>query len=230
MTDYREALDRAVSFSGASHEFFARAKAEELLRLARGHLGDPARLEALDAGCGIGLVDRHLGGRFKSLTGTDVSAEALETAARENPSVRYELAASDRLPFADDAVDVTFAANVVQVVPNEQRAQFVSELARVTRPGGLVVVFEHNPYNPLTQIVVRRFELRDEVRMLRPNRTKRLLRENGLAEVDFGFILLFPSRRRRLLAVERGLRRLPLAAQYYVAGRPILAPPRAQPP
>ena len=230
MTDYREALDRAVSFSGASHEFFARSKAEELLRLTRRHLGEPAELEALDAGCGIGLLDQHLGGRFKSLTGTDVSAEALETAARENPSVRYELAASDGFPFADDAVDVTFAANVVQVVPDEQRAQFVSELARVTRPGGLVVVFEHNPYNPLTQIVVRRFELRDEVRMLRPNRTKRLLRENGLAEVDFGFILLFPSRRRRLLAVERGLRRLPLAAQYYVAGRPILAPPRAQPP
>jgi SAM-dependent methyltransferase len=217
---YREALDRAVSFSGASHEFFARAKAEELLRLAHRHLGDPAGLKALDAGCGIGLTDQHLRGRFRVLTGADVSAEALETAARENPGVRYELAEDDRLPFADDAFDLTFAANVVQVVPDAQRAQFVSELARVTREGGLVALFEHNPYNPLTQIVVRRFELRDEVRMLTPRGTKRLLRESGLAEVDFGYILLFPSRRRRLLALERMLRRLPLGAQYYVAASP----------
>jgi SAM-dependent methyltransferase len=217
---YREALDRAVSFSGASHKFFAQAKAEELLRLARRHLGDPASLDALDAGCGIGLVDQHLRGRFGSLTGADVSAEALETAARENPGVGYELAHEGRLPFAEDTFDVTFAANVVQVVPDEQRAQFVSELARVTRPGGLVVVFEHNPYNPLTQIVVRRFELRDEVRMLTPQHTKRLLRDNRLQQVDSGFILLFPSRRRRLLTVERTLRSFPLGAQYYVAARP----------
>jgi SAM-dependent methyltransferase len=227
---YREELDRAVSFAGTSHEFFTRAKADELMRLARRHLDEPARLDALDVGCGVGLTDRHLADRFRSLTGTDVSPGVLETAGHSNPGVRYELAERGRLPFDDGAFDLTFAICVVQVVPSDERPALVAELARVTGPGGLVAVFEHNPYNPLTQIVVRRFELRDEVRMLRPNRTKRLLRENGLAEVDFGFILLFPSRRRRLLAVERGLRRLPLAAQYYVAGRPILAPPRAQPP
>ena len=100
---YREDLDRAVSFAGTSHDFFTRAKAEELVRLARLHLGDPARLDALDVGCGIGLTDRHLAGRFRSLTGTDVSPGVLETAARENPGVRYELAERGRLPFDDDA-------------------------------------------------------------------------------------------------------------------------------
>jgi SAM-dependent methyltransferase len=217
--NYREALDRAVSFSGASHEFFARAKAEELLRLARRHLGQPVTLDALDAGCGIGLTDQHLAHAFGSLSGTDVSAEAVETAARENPGVRYAVAAPDRLPFDTDGFDLTFAVNVVQVVEDAQRAWFVAELARVTRPGGLVAVFEHNPYHPLTQLVVRRFELADDVRMLRPSATKRLLRETGLEPVDFGYILVFPSRRRGLLAVERALRRLPFGAQYYVAGR-----------
>jgi SAM-dependent methyltransferase len=216
---YRDALDRAVSFSGASHEFFARAKAEELLWLTRRHLGDPAGLDALDAGCGIGLTDHHLRGRFRSLSGTDVSAEALATAARENPGVRYELAERDRLPFGADTFDLTFAVNVVQVVAEAQRGRFVAELARVTRPGGLVAVFEHNPYNPLTRLVVRRFELGEDVRMLGAGNIRRLLRETGLAPVDFGYILLFPSRRRPLPALERTLRRLPLGAQYYVAGR-----------
>ena len=95
----------------------------------------------------------------------------------------------------------------------------MAELARVTRPDGLVVVFEHNPYNPLTRLVVRRCEFGEDARMLRMAEAERLFRENGVTPVDRGYLLLFPSRRRRVLAVERALRRLPLGAQYYLAGR-----------
>ena len=218
---YREDLDRAVSFSGASHEFFARAKAEELLWLTRRHLGDPAGLDALDAGCGIGLTDRHLRGRFKSLTGSDISPEALETAAAENPSVRYELAEPDRQPFADDSFDLVFTVNVVQLIQPDEQPRFLAELTRVTRPSGLIAVFEHNPFNPLTRLVVRRFPSPDEIRLLTMGTTKRLLRTVGVTPVEGGYLLLFPSRRRRVLSVERALRRLPLGAQYYVAGRPV---------
>jgi SAM-dependent methyltransferase len=217
---YRQELDHAVSFAGTSHEFFTRAKAEELVRLARLHLGDPAALGALDVGCGIGLTDRHLAARFRALTGTDVSPGVLETAARENPGVHYELAARGRLPFEDSMFDLAFAVCVVQVVAPPERPRFVAELARVTRPGGLVVVFEHNPYNPLTRLVVRRCEFGEDAHMLAMAEAERLLQENGVTPVDRGFLLLFPSRRRRLLAAERALRRLPLGAQYYLAGRP----------
>jgi SAM-dependent methyltransferase len=218
---YRDELDRAVSFSGASHDFFTRAKTDELVRLARLHLGDPTRLEALDVGCGIGLTDRHLAGRFRTLTGTDISPGVLETAARENPSVQYKLAERGWLPFDDDAFHLAFAVCVVQVVAPKERPQFVAELARVTRPGGLIVVFEHNPFNPLTRLVVRRCEFGEDARMLGMAEAERLVHENGLTLVDRGFLLLFPSRRKRVLAVERALRRLPLGAQYYVAARPL---------
>jgi SAM-dependent methyltransferase len=217
---YRQDLDRAVSFAGVSHDFFSRAKADELVSLAKRHLGDPARFDALDVGCGIGLTDRHLASRFRSLTGTDVSPGVLETAARENPGVRYELAERGRLPFADQAFDLTFAVCVVQVIPPEERPKFVAELARVTRPGGLVVVFEHNPYNPLTRLVVRRCSFGDDARMLGMAEAARLLQENGVPPVDRGFLLLFPTRRSRVVAVERALRHLPLGAQFYLAGRP----------
>jgi SAM-dependent methyltransferase len=218
---YRGDLDRAVSFSGASHEFFARAKAEELLWLTTRHLGDPAGLDALDAGCGIGLTDQHLRGRFKSLTGSDISSEALETAAAENPDVRYELAEPDRQPFPSDSFDLVFTVNVVQLIPPDRQPRFLAELTRVTRPDGLIAVFEHNPLNPLTRLVVRRFSSPDEIRLLTMGTAKRLLRSVGVKPVESGYLLLFPSRRSRVLAVERSLRRLPLGAQYYVAGRPV---------
>jgi len=217
--DYREELDRALAFTGADHELPARARADVLVRLARGHLGDPTTLDALDVGCGIGLTDRQLRGRFGSLTGTDVTEKALEEAARENPRVRYVPGERDRLPFEDGEFDLVFASSVVQVVPIAERPRFVSELARVTRPGGLTAVIEHNPYNPATRLVVRRFRSEERILMLAPRQMKRLLRGSGLGPVESGFFLLAPSRRRRVLRIERRLRRFPLGAQYYIAAR-----------
>ncbi len=216
---YREELDRSVAFAGRSHEFFTRAKADELVQLARRHLGDPAAVDALDVGCGIGLTDAHLAGRFRSLTGVDISPGVLETAAAANPGVRYELAAPDRLPFGDGTFDLAFSICVVQVVPPAARARFASELARVTRPGGLVAVFEHNPYNPLTRLAVRRCEFGGDARMLARRDATRLLEREGLAVVDTGYVLLFPTRRDPLLRIERALSWAPLGAQYYVAAR-----------
>jgi len=219
MTDYRQELDRALAFTGAGHELPARARADQLIRIATRYLGEPATLDALDVGCGIGLTDREFRGRLGSLAGTDVSEAALETAARENPDVRYVRAERDRLPFEDGTFDFVFASSVVQIVPSADRPRFVSELARVTRPGGLAVVVEHNPYNPATRLVVRRFRSDEPIVMLPARETKRLLSSNGLVPVESGFFLLAPSRGTRLLWVERRLRRLPLAAQYYVAAR-----------
>jgi hypothetical protein len=85
----------------------------------------------------------------------------------------------------------------------------------------LIAVFEHNPFNPLTRLVVRRFPSPDEIRLLTMGTAKRLLGSVGVTPVEGGYLLLFPSRRRRVLSVERALRRLPLGAQYYVAGRPV---------
>jgi SAM-dependent methyltransferase len=220
VTDYREELDRALAFTGADHELPARARADVLVRLARRHLGNPATLDALDVGCGIGLTDRQLRGRLDSLTGTDVSEADLEKAARENPGVRYMPAERARLPFEDDSFDLVFASSVVQVVPIAERPRFISELARVTRPGGLTAIIEHNPYNPATRLVVRRFRSEEPILMLAPRQMKRLLRASGLVPVEAGFFLLAPSRRRRVLRVERGLRRFPVGAQYYIAARP----------
>jgi SAM-dependent methyltransferase len=217
---YREDLDRAVAFTGLDHRFFAGARAGELVHLAARHLGDPRELDVLDAGCGIGLTVPFLRDRVRSLTGTDVSAEAIAVAERENPGVRFELAAPGQLPFDDDAFDLSFCMNVVQVIEPDKRLGFLFELARVTRTGGIVAAFEHNPYNVLTQIVVRRFDSPDSIGMLPMRVTKRLFGAARMPVVAAGFILVSPSRRRRAVVLERSLRRLPFGAQYYVAGRP----------
>lgn len=220
---YVDDLDAAVRFSGKDHEFFTGRKADELLDLALRNVGPPDRLNALDAGCGIGLTDAYLTHRFASLTGVDVSPGVLERAAQRNPGVRYELYDGERLPFADETFDVTFTAGVVQVLSAERRPAFVGELGRVTTRGGIVVVFEHNPYNPLTRLAVRRFTLGHDARMLSARQLVSLLGRAGLAELERAHILLLPSDHRVARSLERRLRRLPFGAQYVIVARPVRA-------
>ena len=94
----------------------------------------------------------------------------------------------------------------------------------MTKPGGLVVVFEHNPYNPLTRLVVRRCEFGEDASDApRWREAGSLLGGRTVSRpIDRGFLLLFPTRRTPLASSRSSVpsAERPLGAQYYVAARP----------
>ena len=216
---YVDALDHAVGFSGRDPLFFARAKADLLVDLGGRLVGDPATLSLLDVGCGVGLVDAFLCGRFGAVHGTDVSAEMVAAARERNPYVEYAVARSGELPYATGAFDLAFAACVLHHVPPGERVALIREIARVLRPGGLGVVVEHNPFNPLTRVVVSRCEFDEDIELLRRSEAERLVAEGGLARVETRYVVFFPWRSRPLARIERALGWLPAGAQYYVSAR-----------
>ena len=183
--------------------------------LARRRLGNLADVCALDVGCGDGLFDRYLAG-LGELDGADASEAMIERARETNPHARYHVADGVGLPFADDAFDLVFTVCVLHHVPPEERDRFAAELRRVTRPGGLVVVFEHNPWNPLTRLVVARCPFDEDTVLLGRREASRRLATAGLRTVEHGYLLFSPWRATRL---ERLLARVPLGAQYYVAAQ-----------
>ena len=214
---YAEAVQRSIDFIGQDHETFTRRKALHLLDLTQRRLGDPSRLAGLDVGCGVGLTDRFLVERVGELHGVDIAEEAVARAAQANPSVRYEAYGGARLPYADGHFDFAFAIGVVHHVPPPERASFVAEMGRVVRPGGLVTLFEHNPYNPLTRLAVIRCELDEDAVLLTRRSARGFLERTGLSPVESRYIIFLPFERPRVAALERRLNRLPLGAQYYVA-------------
>ena len=216
---YGDAVQRSISFSGANHDFFTRRKVESLLELASRWLGPPESLSALDVGCGIGLTDAHLAGRFGELAGVDTATEVVRRAAAANPSVSYRAYDGERLPYSDEQFDLAFAICVLHHVPPARRPGLVSELRRVVRRGGLVVVFEHNPLNPLTRLAVFRCAFDGDAVLATAGSIDRLLRVAALRPVERRYVILVPSDRRRVRALERALGALPLAAQYYVAAQ-----------
>jgi SAM-dependent methyltransferase len=217
---YRETVERSIAFSGADLDVFTRAKARELLRLTARRLGDPRRLAFLDVGCGPGETDRWLEGRVQRLTGVDPSTQMIEAARERNPWAEYRPTGCDGdLPYPAGTVDVCFAICVLHHVPRPRRPSLVAEMARVTRPGGLVAIFEHNPWNPLTRKAVAGCEFDRDAVLVTRREAERLLRGSGLADVEGSYIVFFPRESPRLQRIERLLGRVPLGAQHVVSGR-----------
>jgi SAM-dependent methyltransferase len=214
---YQAAVDEAISFAGQEHDFYLEVKARRLVELARRHLG-PGRPAALDVGCGPGLFDRHVAAAFE-LHGVDVSPAMVEQARETNPEVGYAVSEPGRLPYDDGRFDLAFAVCVLHHVDRADRLPLVRETARVVRPGGLVAVFEHNPLNPLTRRVVHTCAFDEGVELLPRRELEALLGAAGLEVVSAHYLLFFPWRGRLFEAAERLLARLPLGAQYVVAGR-----------
>lgn len=100
----------------------------------------------LDVGCGQGVDVRLLSSRVGpegEVVGVDASETMLE-AARERTehtgNVRFESGDAMDLSFADDSFDAVQSERVL--VHTDAPDQALSELARVTRPGGRVAVTE----------------------------------------------------------------------------------------
>jgi len=213
---YEAAIAKAIAFAGQPHERYVEAKVRRLLHLARRHLGE-GPLDALDVGCGLGLTDRQLRSHVGSLAGVDVS-EAMVAHAREtNPDVEYRVSDGSSLPYDDASFDVAFAICVLHHVEEREHVALLREMGRVSRSGGLVVAFEHNPLNPLTRGVVRGLPFDEGVRLVSRRALVASFRSAGLDVTDADFLLFTPWR--RLDPLERWLGWLPLGAQFVVAAR-----------
>jgi len=101
----------------------------------------------LDVGCGEGLAEVAIGRLHLSqvsLVGVDIAPDKVLQARRETAAhnQRVALAAGDavQLPFQTGIFDSTYCVAVLQHVRDVEAA--VSELARVTRDNGRVVVVE----------------------------------------------------------------------------------------
>jgi SAM-dependent methyltransferase len=95
----------------------------------------PAPCAILDAGCGSGRTLDDLTG-YGDVRGVDVSREAVAaTRARGHDAYRADVG---DLPFADGSFDLVTCLDVVEHTPDDRRT--LSELRRVTRPGGVLLV------------------------------------------------------------------------------------------
>jgi SAM-dependent methyltransferase len=96
--------------------------------------------EALDAGCGVGYGSAYLGGVARRVVGIDRDADAIAYARERyaQPNVEFRVGDVLRLNVGDAEFDAVCSFETIEHVDDADA--FVAELARVLRPGGVLVV------------------------------------------------------------------------------------------
>lgn len=215
--DYEEALKRGIGLSGEESSYFARGRVQWVRRrLCELGMQTPA---VLDFGCGTGSTTPFLlelpGAAH--VVGTDVSSGLLEVARDAQGSDRIEFVPT-REPLVA-STDLAYCNGVFHHIPVAERGDAVSYVLRSLRPGGLFALWENNPWNPGTRLVMRRIPFDRDAVTLSPPRARQMLAAGGFEIVRTDFLFVFPSPLAALRRLEPAIARLPLGAQYMVLAR-----------
>lgn len=216
---YVAEVEQSIDFAGQGHDFFIRVKADELVESCDRQLGSLESRSVLDVGCGVGLMSRYVGERFGELQGIDIAPGVVERAAEHCPTGNFQLYDGQQIPFEEQTFHVVFTVCVLHHVPPARWTSLVAEMARVLKPGGLLYIFEHNPYNPLTRRAVNHCPFDADATLLTRGQSTGLIRSAGLEPAESRYVLFFPWNGAGFRRIESSLRWLPLGAQYFVSGR-----------
>lgn len=118
--------------------------------------------QVLDIGCGTGTlaIAAARAAPGVRVTGLDADASILARARRKAAGAGLEIGfdqgSSTGLPYADASFDLVLSTLFFHHLPDDAKRQSATELVRVLRPGGRVVVGDlGHPQDPLMQIAVR---------------------------------------------------------------------------
>jgi SAM-dependent methyltransferase len=218
---YRGAIDDSVGFTGADHAFFINEKGRMILEQAQARFGAGKKLQILDVGCGHGFVHPVLLDAGHDITGVEIAEEVLTLAGKANPRAHYLPYDGQALPVADASFDVVVTMCVVHHVPVPQWGDFLKELRRVVRPDGVVLIFEHNPLNPVVNYLFHHgFGGMDKgATMVGRGRLEKMLNKAGCSSVRSRYIFFTPFGNPFFRWLDRVLAWLPLGAQYMTQAR-----------
>jgi SAM-dependent methyltransferase len=154
----RDFFDHARWRPTPGREFLLRERRERLREIVS-RLGMPiGQLNLCDVGCGGGAdlaAWRDAGAAEVRLAGTELVAERVELARHALPAADIQAVDGFELPFSSGAFDVCTASLVLSTIrATSDRRRLLLEMRRVTRSGGLVVVYDFAVRKPWNREVV----------------------------------------------------------------------------
>ena len=136
-------MDKAITLGHPSYVW--RFGQDRRLNMIRAYLPmEGARV--LDIGCGIGTYVEKFGSCGATAFGVDVDAERVTRGRHEKNLDTLALSVSEALPYANDIFDGVLLHEVIEHVNDDRET--IHEAHRVTKHGGVVIVFAPNRLYP----------------------------------------------------------------------------------
>ena len=208
---YSSLLDDSVKITGYEGDYFLRCKLEKLRALFGEKLAGPFNF--LDFGCGPGQMLQYFPEYFPNAlyTGVDASSEMIVQAKKKSACNFFQL---EEKGWKEKSYDLILAANVFHHIPPEQHHHHLKELLDALTPEGRLVVWEHNPLNPVTQKIVKDCEFDRDAILIPARKLKSRLKRLTSLPVKILYTGFFPKFLSRLSPLESKMEWLPIGAQY----------------
>jgi SAM-dependent methyltransferase len=210
-----------IAVTGESPDYFARYKVVETARRLKA-LGLAPR-QVLDFGCGIGNSAPWLRATFPeaAITGVDVSEKSLSVARQRFPGAAEFVAydPKDAPPGPAGGYDLIFSACVFHHIEADEHVTIFRRLRERLAPGGAMVIFEHNPLNPVSRYIVATCPFDENAVLVGARELARRQQAAGFGRVQVCYTGFFPGALKALRPLERLMGGLPFGAQYYTLAR-----------
>ena len=215
--DYEEALACGLRLTGEGRQHFAERRVAWLRRKLE-RLGITPGF-VVDFGCGDGATLPILADLLspRQLVGLEPSIACLER-ARAATQRRWAVVGPDKFEHRGE-VDLIYCNGVMHHVAPADRPGMLGLLREMLRPGGLLALWENNPWNPGTRWVMRRIPFDRDAVPVPSTVARSLLGRCGFSVLGIDYLFLFPRALRWFRGLEIPLRGLPLGGQYLALAR-----------
>jgi SAM-dependent methyltransferase len=174
----------------------------------------------LDYGCGTGGTSPELLEQLHARTviGVDASHDSLDVARKIHADSRLQFkTASEFDPSAQ--FEVAYCNGVFHHVEPKRRLDALGYVHRSLSDGGYFGLWENNPWNPGTRLVMRRIPFDRDAKLLSPPDARELLARAGFSVLRTDFLFFFPRVLSALRPLEARLACVPAGAQYLILCR-----------
>lgn len=209
--EYNDLMDNQLSIFADDVSYFSEYK----IKATKDSLKSTP-YNILDFGCGVGRNIDFFKKHFPNskISGCDISRESIDLAKKSFPDNEFFVLGDNQNP---QNFDLIFISNVFHHITKSEREHVVKNvLLPFLSEKASIIVFEHNPINPVTRYLVATCPFDKDAELLYKHQLKRLFLKFGFQIEEESYTLFFPPSWSKLQQLEDKFKRIPLGGQYYI--------------
>ena len=212
---YDDLINSSTSFFEEDTSYFARYKVSIFKNLIT---NNPVNI--LEFGCGTGRNLSYLQKAFPkaNISGCDISQKSLSIAEKNNPNIEL-FNSNNHNQSLKNNFDAIFIACVLHHIKPPLWQETLKEIYNYMKKDASLIIFEHNPLNPVTRKLVNDCPFDKDAVLLRRSKTLDLMEKANLKDINSQYCLFLPEKLSKYSAIEKYISWLPLGGQYWVQGR-----------